>query len=437
MRVSGVDPSWLRGFSLKKRCGRLGCFEAYLHLPAGEIDVWLKRPGQELAVTGEPPEEEPLFYGTVTMAAAERRKGCVTAQLRAVSGAVSQTTPVFRRLFQKPKKTFGDTLAASRLKMENCDLELDQGLRSEPLAPLILQRESNFAFIKRLARVSGRRMWVIDTREGKPAIALAHCLDTAVMKFKAAEIQCLRRVALVGSEHLELASERYCPLGRIAQVNGIAGKYLVTGLSCSREHGRDVFRYTLERYEEDKPTGKNPEEGRFAILPGKVADTADPDKLGRVRFAADAPCEDEDGDAGSWLNWQTPYAGENGGMVFIGEKDSPAELMLAEGVGTVRCGPRGSAIAEEVGDVEKNKYLGDNFGHRLLWKEKALEVRTGENVLLLKEDEISMMVGDTKIVACKDKIEISHKNSAVRLEKAIEVTADGKVNITGSEINLG
>lgn len=437
MRISGVDSSWLRGFSLKKRCSRLGSFEAEFQIPVGELSAWLKRVGTEIAVTGEPPDEDTLFYGVVTEVACERRKGCVHAELRAVSGAVSQTKPVFRRLFQKPEKTYGDILDASRLHMENCDLELDQELQRESLAPLILQRESNFDFIKRLAAASGRRMWVIDTREGAPAIALGHCLDTAVMKFKAAEIKSLRRVAVTGSERLGLASERYCMFGRLAQLEDTDGKYLVTGLSCAREHGRDIFRYTLERYEEGTPSGINPEGGRFAILPGMIADAADPDKLGRVRFIADIPCEAGDGDIGSWLPWQTPYAGENGGMIFVGEKDSPAELVLAEGVGTVRCGPRASALTEEVDDVEKDKYLGDNFGHRLLWKKDSLELRTGKNVLLLKEDEISLMVGETKIVAHKDEIRISHKNSSFLLEKGIQLTAGGKVNITGSEINLG
>ena len=437
MRISGVDSSWLRGFSLQKRCGTLGCFEAQFHIPAAELGTWLKRAGQEIAVSTEPPGEESLFYGVVTEAACEQRKGCVLATLRAVSGAVNQMEPISCRLFQKPEKTYGDTLDASRLQMENCALELDQGLQSEPLIPLILQRESNFDFIKRLAAASGRRMWIIDTREGAPAIALGHCLDAAAMKFKAAEIKCLRRVAVTGSERLELASEKYCSFGRLAQIEGIDGKYLVTGLSCAQEHGRDIFRYSLEHHEEGKAAGINPEAGRFAILPGKVADAADPDKLGRVRFIADEPCETADGDVSSWLPWQTPYTGENGGMIFIGEKDTPAELVLVEGAGTVRCGPRVSSLTEEVADVEKNKYLGDNFGHRLLWKEDSLEVRTRDNVLLLKDDEISLTVGKTKIVAHKDMIEISHKNSSLGLKEAIQLTASGKVDITGSEINLG
>lgn len=437
MRISGVDPSWLRGFSLQKRCGALGCLEAQFHIPTAEMDAWLKRAGEDIAVTMEPPGEESLFYGVVAEAACEQRKGWVFAELSAVSGAVNQTAPVFRRLFQKPEKTYGDILDASRLKMENCDLELDQGLTAEPLVPLILQRESNFDFIKRLGAASGRKLWVIDTREGAPALALAHCLDKAVMKFAAAGIKSIRRVARTNGVRLELASEKYCAFGRLAQIEGIDGKYLVTGLTCSREHGRDIFRYTLEQYEEGPVPGSNPEEGRFAVLPGKVAECADPDKLGRVRFRADETCEDEDGDAGSWLPWQTPYAGDDGGMVFIGENNSPAELILAEGVGTVRCGPRTNQLNDEVGDVEKIKYLGDNFGHRVIWKEDSLEIRTGENIVLMKEDEISITVGETKIVAHKDNISISHKNSTVRVEKAIKLAAGGEVNITGSAINLG
>lgn len=437
MRISGVDPSWLRGFSLQKRCGTLGCFEAQFHIPPAEVGAWLKRAGQEIAVTTDPPGEEAIFYGVVAEAACEQRRGWVFAELRAVAGAVNQMAPVFRRLFQKPEKTYGDILDASRLKMENCDLELDQGLRTEPLVPLILQRESNYDFIKRLAGASGRRVWVIDTREGAPALALAHYLDKAVMKFAEGGIKSIRRVAHTGGERLELASEKYCAFGRLAQIGGLEGKYLVTGLACCREHGRDIFRYTLEQYEEVAVPGSNPEEGRFAVLPGKVVECADPDKLGRVRFRADETCEDEDGDAGSWLPWQTPYAGENGGMVCIGEKNSPAELIFAEGVGTVRCGPRINPLNDDVGDVEKVKYLGDNFGHRVIWKENSLEIRTGENIVLMKEDEISMTVGETKIVAHKDNINFSHKNSTVRVEKAIKLAAGGEVNITGSAINLG
>lgn len=436
MRIQDLDPAWLRTFSLKKCCGRLGTFEAQLYIPEAEASGWLKRAGQEIAVTGGI-EDVPIFYGIVTSTACARKKGHILAELRAVSCAVNQKEQVSYRLFQKREKTYADTLDALHQKMENCDLELDSGLKNEPLTPLVLQRESNFAFIRRLAAASGRRMWVIDTRENAPAITLCDCLDKATLKFRTDEIISLHRYASIGSKRLEFTSEKYCMLGRLVQVEDVDGLYLVTGFVYGREHGRDVFRYQLVLYEADNAPSTNPEAGRFAILRGKIANVQDPDKLGRVRFIADEPYETADGDDSSWLPWQTPYACKNGGMIFIGEKDEPAELVLWEGSGSVRCGARTSTLTDEVEDVEKTKFLGDKFGHRLIWKEDCLEIRTGENVIQLKEDEISLQAGETKIVAHKDKIDIIHKNSAVTLDKTIQLTTKGKVDITGSEINLG
>lgn len=453
MLISAIDPSWLRGFSLLKKCGQPGIFEARCQIPRKEIGSWLALPGQEIGLSLEGGGKEAIFYGLVAEASIERRKGRVEARLKAVSAASRQKERSFQRLFQKPEKTFGDVLGADILEMEKCGLELDSGLAKEALEPLVLQRENNFDFIARIGAVSGRKLWVMDTEENSPALALKHCLDDSALQFTAGEIINLRQIRLENGSRLELISEKYCALGRIARIEGIEGRYLASELSCSLEHGRDIFAYGLEEYAEPGITGKNPEAGRFALLSGKVAEAADPEHLGRVRFAASEPVAD--GGEKTWLPWQTPYAGEKGGFIFIGEKDAPASLLLVEGQGIVRPGPRRNALPEEAREVEKTKCLADNFGHRLLWKEDALEIYCGENLICLKEDEISIHVQDaslrvrkddseisinakaSRIAARRDNIQIFHDNSAIELKKDIDISAGGKVNITGSEINLG
>lgn len=438
MLIRDVERASLQAFDLKKACGRPGFCRATLRLPEDQCRQWLSRPGQILAVSSDAPDGTPLFFGTIESVAIKKPALGPLVEICAKSCAISEKEVLHRRVFQKQGKKFGDILDAGRLKMKDCDLEIDPGLKSLACEPIIFQNQSNFDFIRRLAHATGRKFWVLDDIEGKPSLAAKFCLDKSAKKFAEEKLFSLRNIKTIQGRKLEITSREYCPLGRLATVAQVEGKFLVTAMSLTLENECDIYAYTLEEYTEKELPFDGFQENA-PLLPGRIGDVADPDKKGRVRFAVDpAFAEDEDEDK-VWLAWVTPYAGTKAGMVFVPEKDDPAQMILSAGRGVVQGAVRENTLAEEAQDVA-NKYLGNNFGERIIWKEDSLELRSGENYLILTPKDITIKLEDVSISLDKEnmrarlggEIEMNGRKISFNLKENAEINAKN-VRIEGSD----
>lgn len=420
-----------------------------LHLPAKECQKWLDRQGEILAVFAEEADGAPLFFGRVDMVSARSFVGGATAQITAHSCAASEKNVLHRRIFQKRGKIFGDILAAGRLGMKDCALEIDAGLSRLPCAPIIFQNESNFDFIRRMALATGRKFWVLDTMENHPALAVKHCLDKTAKKFAEDKIVAARGITTPRGRRFEVKSSEYCAPGRFAIIPGVAEKYLVTEMRLTLENERDQYSYKLEEFVE-KDLEYDGREENATFLPGVVKDADDPDNMGRVRFrVAPEYAEDEDDDR-EWLPWITPYAGAKGGMAFVPEKGDAAHLMLVSGKGAAQGAAHEGALPEEARDVA-NKYLGNNFGERIIWKENALELRSGESSIILTPENITISLGEGTITLDKknlsvnvagememkgEKISLSASETALAQAKSIELAGQDSIAASSREIAL-
>ena len=408
MQIRDVDRTAISEFSLEKAAGRHGVCRFLLRLPPDVCRDWLSRVGSVAAITTDPPEEKPLFFGTIERATLKTTPSGSSVAVEARSCAVSQMEPKRRRFFQKDGKKFGDILDAAKLDMGDCALEIDRDLKSMDCEPPILQNESNYDFIRRLARATGRKFWVIDTMEDSPVLSASFCVDKSAKKFDADKILDLKETNTVGGKRFELTSREYCALGRIASPPDGKGKFVVAKLSLKLENGRDAYRYVLEEFsEEGKPYEAPIEEA--IVIPGKIADAADPDNLGRIRFAVDPAFAEDADDDRIWIPWLSPYVGTKAGMVFVPEKDDPAELVLWGGRVSARGAVRAIELPEEACEVA-NKYLGNNFTERIIWKDGALELRSGDNYILLTPDNIEIKLENASIFLDKDNMAAQAKD---------------------------
>lgn len=416
MIFKNIDADLISNYRLCKKAGCPSRCRVELRVSSADASKWLNL--EDLAVFDA--NDSPVFFGKCEHVELSGTPGGSTALIGAV--VAPGTGSVSRRFFQKPEKTFDDIL--KRIKIENCSVELDGALKSKLYPPLLMQAQSDFDFLLRLARESGRRLWIIDTRENAPALALKFCLDKSTKKFDSQKIINLCKIRTHKLDRLRVASREYCELGRLASIEGCDGIFLVTGLCATLKNGREVFWHDLERYKESDRAVECQADGQCYVLPGRIADVADPDKLGRVRFAV-APDYAEDDSEKSWLPWLTPYSGAVAGMVFIPEKDDPAELVVAGGRGVAHGALREKALDEEASDVA-SKFLGNNSTRRIIWKKDSLEIRSGKTSIILKDDEIVLDCADSRIWMGKNGISLESG-------KDLTIKTQGKLNATISE----
>lgn len=435
MLIRDVERTSLQAFSLKKACGRPGVCKATLHLPEAECRQWLSRPGQILAVSSDAPDETPLFFGTIESVAMKNPVSGPLVEISARSCAISEKETVHRRIFQKQEKKFGDILDTGRLKMRDCGLEIDGELKSLACEPIVFQKQSNFDFIRRLANATGRKFWVLDDVEGNPCLAAKFCLDKSVKKFAEEKIFSLCNIKTVLGRKLEITSREYCALGRLATVSSLNGKFLITAMSLTLENECDIYTYTLEEFSEKSLTFDGGRENA-PLLPGKIEDTEDPDKKGRVRFVVDpAFAEDEDEDK-VWLAWMTPYAGTKAGMVFVPEKGDPAQMSLSAGRGVIQGAVRENTLDDEAQNVA-DKYMGNNFQERIIWREGSLELRSGENYIILTPDDITIKLDDVAITLDKENMRAKLGGEIEMTGRTISFVAKEDARINAKSVKIG
>lgn len=154
MIIRDVERGALRAFHLRLARGEIGRCRFTLRLPPKEADQWTRRAGKTVAVLAE--DETPIFYALIDEVAVSSSPLATSVDATALSRAVVQKEKIYRRLFQKAGKKYGDFLTKERLETGECDLELDKELKKLECGPLILQAESNYDFIRRLAAATGR-----------------------------------------------------------------------------------------------------------------------------------------------------------------------------------------------------------------------------------------------------------------------------------------
>lgn len=428
MQVRGIPPIQISGLTLRKRAGKPGCCQINLHVPDDALGDLLKK--EDLAIMHN--EGEPLFFGKTVLAEICKAIGGNSARLVATSWAWEESEIIHRRFFQKPEKTFGDVL--KRLKLENCKLDSDSELAQMACEPLLLQRESNIAFLKRLAKLAGRRLWIVDNRENSPGLMLANCLNDSVKTIRADTIFQQRLIRKNGKKCLRICGRTYLPLGQMAQIEGMDDAFLAVAICCRSTNGRDEFICDLEEYSGQQEPDQLVEGP--GLLPGTVKDAHDPDKLGRLQVAID-PAYAEDSKELSWLPLITPYAGRKAGLCFLPDENDRVLVHVANGEAFVS----GALRTEKLGDEfahPQDKCLGNNFSESIIWKEQALELHSGENSLILDEEGLKLHTPKADFALSESGAELTSGASVnVSADKELKMAANGNAYLSGKRVELG
>lgn len=447
MRVLGFDKlnGYFESFSLKKIFGEHSVCKFRMNIRDDEAAVLMNKIGQPLGVmlSGENPT--PVFFGEIYELALERAISRTCIEVVAFSDSKKIDAEKHTRIFQKPKKLFGEILNQSRLKLKNCRINLPDELAAKKYEKILLQnQETDFEFIKRLANYCGARLWIVDTRQGKATITVGHCLEDSSHRLSQKDIFFCKVGRKKNLKTMQLLTKKYFSLGTTIYVGENSCKYLITALEIRQVHGSDEIFYELEEYKPKIFEFNAAPLEKTVKLKAHVINSRDPENFGRIQVQVDASDAEDDDVEKLWLPYRSPYSGKTGGIVFMPDAGDAVELIFSNNDCFVGSTFRENKLQEECRKVS-DKYIGNNSLQRIFWRENSLEILSSENKIFLDKEKIELIVGENKILinsksivlqTPKNKIFLGEKGIEIQSDDALNIKANSDVNITGNNINL-
>ncbi|MBQ7609322.1 MAG: hypothetical protein IJU76_15345 [Desulfovibrionaceae bacterium] len=429
VREFTLDHAWFRQFLLRKECNQHSLCHFRMTVQESDLERCVEKIGTTLCVTLD--DGRPIFYGRIQEITQEQTFACSYIEVKALADTVSIDEQPHTRIFQNPEKTFGDVLNDDRLKLGKVRLSLDAKLRAMSSPNVILQaRETDFAFLCRMAASVCRRVWVVDTNEGVPALRIGyHSSDSDSVTRLDPESVLKAAVVLTktGKRRLHLVTREYIEIGRKVHLGEESRTYLVTSLELKNEHGLDRFALELEEYAQIMPDTAGTAQSKVARILARVTNIQDPKNLGRIQVRFDKEqTEDEDTNQ-IWIPYRPPYGGRGGGIVFLPDVDDLVEVHFEHGTCFAATTFRKHPLDEECRKVEE-KYIGNNFGRRIFWKKDTLEIFSGENRIVLDDKSIELIVGENRLRLDADGIVLKTPQNNISLTKdAVQCAAEGDI----------
>lgn len=400
-------------FRLKKSVNRHGKCRLRAFADEDACKNWLGRVGGKLYVAPENDTTLPVFCGIITRAGMEKNIGSTILDITAISPSLRLDETRQARLFQNPDKTFGDILEG--IDTGDCGLQLDEEFKNTEYKPAVLQAdETDFAFLLRMANAGGTRLWINDQNEDSPAIRIGPSLTRNSRKLAEDRIISLCEYRNAQGRAVRLSSQDNFEPGSLLTLGEDSTVYLVLDYELATVHGMDIFTYKLE--EAGKSAPQSPQPGRqTAILQGTVADTGDPENLGRIRVDFEGVEDECPADKKLWLPFRPAWAGKGSGTVFVPDKGDHLEVIFVNGELYASSTLRKDELLEECRNVA-DKYIGNNSSQRIFWKEKSLELMSSENRIYMDEDKIEITVGDNVARVDRDGITLKTPDNEIRLD---------------------
>lgn len=368
----------------------------------------VKKPVKVYWTSASGEKEDCLFCGLIDSIQLEESFTATKIRVCASSYSILLDQKEHQRIFQNEKKTLKEVLSKERLALDKemnggvVQLEIASPLLNCSYPPIIVQnRETNFAFLKRCSRALHSPFWVRDRKENL-TLKMDSQTSNHILDIPENDVRYWRSCRDFSGETSEVELKRYVELGFVVTFPKITkDKYLVVASSVIYENGRDICRARLQKVSKEKAAAGTPEfrqEAPLRLL-ATVTNTEDPQHLGRlqVHFTGNRPeYEDLDVKKPAWIPYRSPYTGTKDGIVFLPDKGDTVEVVLLQGEGYLATAFRQQSLDEEAGRVA-DKYIGNNFERRILWKEKSLELLSGKNRIILDDEKIELQVGDTQV----------------------------------------
>lgn len=388
-----------------------------------------------------------VFHGLIQEIEEEKTFSFTKISVTASSYSVLIDQSPRMRIFQNPGKNIGDILNNNQLALKECELIISPELAKLPVPEIVIQNsETDFAFVNRLAAKYGYSVWVQDTLKDK--IRIAKDTGTGSNLSEQRDVIAYRQVMGQNRNRLNIRANKYMELGRILRIDNNLREYIISKMEIRLVNEAYEFWYELDVKEKDSTkvqienlyaeTGSSPfynNSYEVLKLKARVTNVKDPDNMGRIQVEfITLPFQDMNQRDGkrTWLEYRSPYSGKTGGIVFIPDIGDIVEVFYKNGECFVNSTFRQHPLNNECVDTT-NKYIGNNFQQRIIWKEDSLQLRSADNYICLTGDRIELVVGKNKIVMDAEQIQCATSDTTLALSKDAVLITKGKVQIEGAK----
>ena len=426
---------FLTAFALTKHAGEHSRLNFSASIVESAAESCLGCTGKIISVTTD--DNVPIFFGRVESVEVESSFRSSEVHVSCVSLSVLSDEKPKTRIFHDPDKKISDVLSDSRLALESCNLKLSADFAAFKYPRVILQNaETNFNFISRLAVSLAQKFWVIDTIQ-PTKIIVDSCTNKSAREIKRDQIISERRAKIGRHFKSFVKLKKFFDLGQIVSVEGLTKDFVVVGVKIFLEHEAYFFLYELEEHAPSPPKISDaPLFAKTTKLHAKVKRTDDPKNLGRIQVTFDNKfLEDMDEKNPLWIPYRTPYSGKNGGIVFLPDAGDPVEVFFTNEEIFCATALRKNPLADECRNVSE-KYIGNNFKQRIFFREKSLEIFSGDYKIIMDERGIELVVDKNSIVMNKQGIVLKTADSKISLAKDAAVHADGKFDLKAKNAEL-
>ncbi|MDY6268652.1 phage baseplate assembly protein V [Selenomonas bovis] len=394
MEISGWKIPHLVSFRLEKRADAHSRLRFCVSVRTEDADAYFQQAGKTVCVLDA--EKKGVFFGKVEAVERAARVGDCQLTVEATSATLAADTAVQQRVFQDPEKTLGDVLSAKALASlgeVEVSIECASEIRGRKLPHLLLQQETDFAFACRLAAAAGAHVWCVDTNEQQSKLFVGAARDWQEQTIK--ERDCIRlRVAQGTTPHASVTLGAYTyELGQRVELLGC--HYVIDRVLVERVHGSDRVTYDMTGVTEAKDGDIAVPALHAARLTGIVMSAKDELHQGRVLVNfTDGKEGVKDVTPGKlWIPYRPPYAGQQGGIVFLPEPGDRVEAIVADRNAYVTTELRRKKPLPQECQDPLVKYIGNNTKQRVFWRPKSLELWSTDTNIVLDDKNIDMTVG--------------------------------------------
>ena len=442
MRIGGFEDIFcLMEFNVNKRSN-----EHSVCTFCGSIDTeaessFIKRIGQDIQVIWNEDERDIcVFCGKVDNIQVSKLLHSSTIVVQATSFSAAEDEEIKTRIWQNPTKKFEDILSKSKLSLSKCELRLAKPLSSQQYSlPVLQNQETNFAFLRRIARYLDIPLWVDDTQKRKTCIVFAESLLDTTCDIETDEILRYKiSKSLNGQSAIMMTLKKYLPFGSKVRLPKEAGEYVIDEMKIELVHEVYEFSYKLKPYVPWKysvPQITHLE--KTAYLKGTVKDNKDGKNMGRIQVSFNGnDVEDMDKEK-MWIPYQSPYTGLAGGIVFLPDVGDKVNVIFSNEGLYATAAMRENELDGECHNVAE-KYIGNNYKRRIFFKEKEMNIASGGNIISLDDEKITLAVGESKMTMTKETILLQQgKTELLLTDKGVYIRASGNEMVWNEQGIIG
>lgn len=354
---------------------------------------------------------EYIFYGIINNISIDSFHSDIIVSISAISESSFSDSEKHKRIFQNPEKTIKSIFSYIGNE-DNYDIVTNNDVKIE--YPIIQANETDFVFLNRIASDNDMMLFVDDT-SGDNNVTLTICSvpdgNTQKIEEHPQKLQLQKCQDSKGSysAFTITVSDTYLNIGQLASFANMSGY-----IAKSKIYMEDYvvyYEYVICDINHICLAEKTTEPCRI-LLCGKVSenDSSESSPKGMIKVDFDCDYIDAEPDKKIWLPYRTPYTADEGGFIFVPDKDDSVQVIYSNNVMWAEQIFNDKPIKKEFCEF-KNKYISNIYNKYIIFAEDKLELTANDTKITLTDDSITLLSGDSQICMNSNQITISVKDS--------------------------